>query len=198
MRDGKLVTMIQQQEDWESQKSMEKEQRAMTSTPIGVYFLLVQRFLSLFHFLQSSIPQNLGVASKVTTLEMDSMFFFGDCLLRLQAVFRVAGKNATVDVGYHYKNSSLIGMICTNLLMNLTERITNRENTKLSGLLTYDLWSLKFIIYHLLFGSPLYNVDSQQINSLFYVFIYHFFHSFAIFILLLLAFLELMLIILAP
>ena len=38
-------------------------------------------FLALF--LQSSIPQNLGVASKVTTLEMDSTFFFADCLLRL-------------------------------------------------------------------------------------------------------------------
>ena len=71
----------------------------MTSTPIGKALLIVQHVLSLQHFLQSSIPQNLGVASKVTTLEMGSMYFFGDCLLHLKAVFIVTGKNATVDVG---------------------------------------------------------------------------------------------------
>ena len=78
---------------------MEKEQRAMTSTPTGKALLLVQCVLPLHHFLQSSIPQNLGFASKVTTMEMDSMFFFANLLLHLQAVFRVSGENGTVDVG---------------------------------------------------------------------------------------------------
>ena len=91
-RDVKLATMMQQQEEDEAQKLMEKEQRAMTSTPTGKAFLLVQRVLPLHLFIQSSIPQNLVVASKVNTLAMDSMFFFADCLLRLQAVFRVAKK----------------------------------------------------------------------------------------------------------
>ena len=50
-------------------------------------------------FPPSSIPQNLGVASKVTTLTMNSMFFFTGFLLHLQAVFRVTEKNTTVDVG---------------------------------------------------------------------------------------------------
>ena len=64
----------------------------MTSTLKGKDLLLVRRVLSLNQFLQSSISQNLGVASKVTTLAMDSIFFFVDCLLRLQVVFRVARK----------------------------------------------------------------------------------------------------------
>ena len=59
---------------------MEKEQWAMTSTPKGKALFLVQCVLSFHHFLQSSIPHNLGVASKVTTLAMDSMFFFADCV----------------------------------------------------------------------------------------------------------------------
>ena len=92
MRDVGFATMVQQQEEGEAHKSMEKEQHAMTSTPTGKVLLLIQRVLSLQHFLQSSIPQNLGVPSKVTTLEMESMFFFTDHLLHLQALFIVAGK----------------------------------------------------------------------------------------------------------
>ena len=99
MRYGKCDTMMQHQEEDEAHKSMEKEQRAMTSTPTGEALVLVQRVLSLHHFIQSSIPKNLGALSKVTTLAMDSMFFFADHLLHLQAVFRVAGKNVTVEVG---------------------------------------------------------------------------------------------------
>ena len=75
IRDGKLATIMQQQEEDEAQKLMDKEQRAMISTPTRRALLLVQRVLSLHHFLQSSVPQNLGVASKVTPLAMDSMFF---------------------------------------------------------------------------------------------------------------------------
>ena len=78
MRDGDFATMMQQQEEDKAQKSTEKEKRAMTSMPTRKALLPVQRVLSLHHFLQSSIPQNLGVASKVTTLEMDSIFSFTD------------------------------------------------------------------------------------------------------------------------
>ena len=74
MRDGEFATMMQQQEEDKAHKLTEKEQRAMTSTSTGKALLLVQHVLSLQHFLKSSIPQNLGVASKVTTLEMDSNF----------------------------------------------------------------------------------------------------------------------------
>ena len=59
------------------------------------------------------------------------------------------------------------------------------------------LWYLGFMLYHLLFGSPLCHVGSQQINSLLSVFIYHCFHLFLMFMLLLLALLALMLLILA-
>ena len=134
---------------------MEKEQGAMSSKPTGKALLLVHHVLSLHHFLKSSVPQNLGVDSKVTTLAMDSMFFFVGCLLRLQAVFIVAGKNATADVGQHYTNQSSLGMICNNRLMNPKERITNRATAKFSGLPTYDRRSLGCIIYHRLFSSPL-------------------------------------------
>ena len=99
MSDGEFATMMQQQDEDEVQKSMEKEYRAMSSTPRGKALLLVQRVLYLHHFIKSSIPQNLGVASKVTTLAMESMFFFANRLLHLQAVFRVARKNATVYLG---------------------------------------------------------------------------------------------------
>ena len=98
----------------------------MTSTYTWNDLILVQRVIYLHHFLRSSIPHNFDVASKVTTLAMDIMFFFADRLLHLQAVFRVAEKNATVDVEQHYKKSSSLGMICTNRLMKFTERITNR------------------------------------------------------------------------
>ena len=91
-RDGEFSTMMQQQEEDEAQKLMEKEQRATTSTPIEKALVIVQRVISLHHFLKSSIPQNLGVASKVTTLAMDSMFFFTDRLLHIQAVFIFARK----------------------------------------------------------------------------------------------------------
>ena len=70
----------------------EKEKEAMTSTPTGKALVLVQRVISLHRFIQSSITHNLGVPSKVTTLAMDSMFFFADPLIHLQAVFRVAGE----------------------------------------------------------------------------------------------------------
>ena len=140
----------------------------MTSTLEGNALLLVWRVFSLHHFIQSSIPHNLGFFSKVTTLEMESMFFFADYLLHPQSLFRVAKKNANVDVGYNYTNSSFLGMIFTNGLMNSTQRITNRvtATANVSGLPTYDLWFLGCILYHLIFGSPLCNVDSQQINRL--------------------------------
>ena len=138
--DVKLVTMMQHQEEDEVQKLMKKLHRPKTSTPTRRVLLPIQSVLSLHHFLQSSIPQNLDGASKVTTLAMSSMFFFEDCLLRLQAVCRVARKNNTVDVRYHYTNSSYLGMICTNVLMKPTERITNIATAKFSGLPTYNLW----------------------------------------------------------
>ena len=92
MRDGEFATMIQHKEEEEAQKSMEKEHHAMSSTLTGKALLLIQRVLSLHHFLQSSITQNLGFASKVITVVTASMFFFADHLLHLQTVFRVAGK----------------------------------------------------------------------------------------------------------
>ena len=164
MRGGEFSTMMQQQKEDESQKSMEKEQRAMTSTLTGKALLLVQSVLSLHHFLQSSVTQNSGVASKVTTLATDSMFFFADRSLRLQAVFRVAEKNATVDVGQHYTNLSSLGMICNNRLVITTESITNRATANFSVLPIYDLRSLGYILYHHIFGSRICNFDCQKIN----------------------------------
>ena len=70
-RDGNFTTMMQQQEEDTAQRLMEKEQRAVTSTPTMRDLLIVHRVLSLHNFLQSYITQNLGVASKVTTLSMD-------------------------------------------------------------------------------------------------------------------------------
>ena len=71
----------------------------MSSTLTGKVLLLIQSALYLHYFLQSSIPHNSGVASKVTSLATDSMFFLADRLLHIQAVFILAGKNATLDVG---------------------------------------------------------------------------------------------------
>ena len=77
-RDGNFPAMMQQKEKDEAQKSMDREQRAVTSTLTGKALLLVQRVLSLHHFLQSSIAHNSGVASKVTTLAKDGIFFFAE------------------------------------------------------------------------------------------------------------------------
>ena len=92
MRDGEFANMIQHNEKDEPYILLDKEQRAMTSTPTGKALLLVQHVLSLHHFLQSSIPHNLVVASRVTTSPMDSMFIFVDHLVHLQTLFRVAEK----------------------------------------------------------------------------------------------------------
>ena len=96
MRDGNFTTMMQHQEEYEYWQSTEKEQQAMASTPTGKALILVQCVLSLNHFLQYYTPQNLGVASKLTTLEIDSMCVFTDCLLHLQAVFRISVKRHCV------------------------------------------------------------------------------------------------------
>ena len=92
MSDGELATIMQQQDDDEASKFIEKEQRSITSNPTGTALLLVWSVSSLHHFLQSYTPQNLGVSSKVTNLEIDSMFFFADRSLHLQTGFRVAKK----------------------------------------------------------------------------------------------------------
>ena len=92
MRHGKFATIMQLQEEHKDQKLIEKEHQAMPSKYTGKALILIQRVLYLHHFLLSSIPHNLGVASKVTTLETDSMFFFADSLLHIQVVLRVTGK----------------------------------------------------------------------------------------------------------
>ena len=56
MMDGEFATMMQHKEEDEAHKSMEKEQRAMTSMSTGVALVLIQCVLSLHHFLQASIP----------------------------------------------------------------------------------------------------------------------------------------------
>ena len=92
MRHGKFATIMQLQEEHKDQKLIEKEHQAMPSKYTGKALILIHRVLYLHHFLLSSIPHNLGVASKVTTLATDSMFFIEDGLLNLQAVLRVTGK----------------------------------------------------------------------------------------------------------
>ena len=65
--------------------------------------------------------------------------------------------------------------------------LTSEQTHTFSDLPTYDIWSLECIIYHLLFGFTLFNVDSQQINILLSILIDHYFHLFATFMLLLLS-----------
>ena len=171
MRDVELATIMQQQEEERARKLMEKEQQTMTSTLTGKALLLAQCVLSLHQFIQSSIPQNLGDASKGTILAMDSMFFFAYCLLRLQAVFRVAVKNATVDMGHHYTNLSYLGMICTNGLMNSIERITNRAIVTtifLASLpMIYGIWDVLSTIFFLVPHFVMLIVDTLTACCLF-------------------------------
>ena len=61
-RDGELTNIIQQQEEDEAQKLVEKEQQAMESTPTSRDLIIVQSVLSLHHFIQFSILQKLGFA----------------------------------------------------------------------------------------------------------------------------------------
>ena len=143
----------------------------MSSTPTGKALLLIRHVLSLHHFLQSSIPHNLGVASKVTTLATDSMFFFADRLLHLQAVFRVAPKKC--HFGRRLALHKLV-IARDDLYQEIDEphrKDHQQSNRKISGLPTYDIWSLGCILYHRLFGSSIYNFDCQKINSLIYFYI---------------------------
>ena len=57
MRDSDLTTMIQQQEEEKARKLMEKEQRAMTSTPTGQALLLVKRVLYLHYYSVLHTPE---------------------------------------------------------------------------------------------------------------------------------------------
>ena len=71
----------------------------MKSMPTGKALLLVQRVLFLHLILQSSIPQNLGVASKVTTLEIE-ITFFSRIVYSIYKGYLEPPENATVDLGY--------------------------------------------------------------------------------------------------
>ena len=99
MRYGEFAIMMQQTEEDEAQKSMEKEQRAMISTPTGKPLLLVHHVLFLHHSLQYSAPQNLGVPSKVTTLAMNSILFFADRFTPSTSGIYSCREKSTVDVG---------------------------------------------------------------------------------------------------
>ena len=57
MRGGELATIMQHQEEDEAQKSKDKEQRSMTSTPTGKALILVWRVLSLHQFLSLPYPR---------------------------------------------------------------------------------------------------------------------------------------------
>ena len=70
----------------------------MTSMSTGEALLLSQLVLSLSHFLQYFIPQNLGVASKVTTLAMYSMFLFA-VIFSIYKRYLESPENATLNVG---------------------------------------------------------------------------------------------------
>ena len=119
-------------------------------------------FSSVSHTLE------LGRCLKINTLGNRKYVFLRVSFTPSTSGIQIRQKNATLDVGQHYTNSSSRGMICTNRLMNPTERITNRATEKISDLPTYDIWSLGCILYHRLFGSPLCNFDCQKINSLIY------------------------------
>ena len=165
MRDGQFATIMQQQEEDEAHTLMEKGQRGMTSTPIEKALILVHHALSFHHFLKAFIPQNLGVASKVTTLVMDSMFLFANRLLRLQVVFTVSGKiHCGCRVALH---KLFIARDDLHQYIDESHRKDHKQsNRNFSGLPTYDLRSLGCILYHRLFGSRFCNFDCQQINSL--------------------------------
>ena len=171
----------------------------MKSTPTRKALLIFWSVLYLHHFLQPSIPQNLGVESKVTTLAMDSMYIFSDSLLHLQAVFRVTKRKCLcgnrVSLQFFFIDRDDLHQWIYEL--HIKDHQWSDRDHKFSGLPTYGLWYLGCILYHLLFGSPICNVDSHQTNSLMYIFIYHCFHFFAMFILLFLSFLALMLLILS-
>ena len=58
MRNGELVTMMQQQEEYKAHTLMDKEQQGMASIPTRRDLTVIQRVISLHHFIQSPIPQN--------------------------------------------------------------------------------------------------------------------------------------------
>ena len=64
MRDGEFSAMMQQQDGDKAQKSMDKEQHAMSSTPTGDDFLLIQSVLSLHHFSSLPYPRTRALPQK--------------------------------------------------------------------------------------------------------------------------------------
>ena len=92
----------------------------MTSTQTGKALIFVQHVLSSHCRLQASTLQNLDITSKVDVMAKDDMVLLTDHLLQPQAVFKASGSDATLDIGYHYTNSSCLGKIITHGLMNDT------------------------------------------------------------------------------
>ena len=60
MRYGKFATIMQNQEEDKAQKSIEREQWAMSSTPTGKYLLLIYSVLSVgfINILMQIIPSD--------------------------------------------------------------------------------------------------------------------------------------------
>ena len=64
MRYGELATMMQQQEEDEAQKSIDKEQWAMKPMPTRRDLLLVHRVLPLHHFFGLPYPRTWASPQK--------------------------------------------------------------------------------------------------------------------------------------
>ena len=65
-RYGELTKIIQQQEEDEAQKLVEKEQQAMESTPTSRDLIIVQSVLSLHHFLRFILLLLLNYIGKLS------------------------------------------------------------------------------------------------------------------------------------
>ena len=132
-RDAMLAMKIHRHEMAKVQKYSKEILQGMTSTPTGKSLLFVQHVLSLHCRLEASAPKNLDITSKVDVMAKDGMVPLTERLLQLQAVFKASGKDATVDIGYHYTKSSCLGQIRTNGLMNATGQKANNVIPNLRG-----------------------------------------------------------------
>lgn len=132
-----LAREIQQEEEDSTIFSVsgQDELAAMSTTPSGKAWMLVERILNLMDEIAFETQQNPVSDSQSIRFEAvatDDMVFLAERMFEFQDSFRLGAKPIHVDIGYHFTNMESLDKIKTDGLLSKVERsvtgITSRQN----------------------------------------------------------------------